>query len=92
MCACRALMYARGFLPTTKNSHKTVVEFARAVLGDESGRLVLQLDRMRRKRHDFIYEAENHISESEARAALATASEFILSVRAQLFPDENKLF
>lgn len=75
--ACRALMYSRGFLPTAKNSHKTVLEFTRALFGDEPGQLLLRLDRMRRKRHDFIYEAENHTSESEARTALATAQALI---------------
>lgn len=31
--AGRALMYSKGFLPTTRKSHKTIVEFTRLVLG-----------------------------------------------------------
>ena len=31
--ASKALMYSRGYLPTAKHSHKTIVEFTKLVLG-----------------------------------------------------------
>ena len=33
--AGRVLMFAKGYLPTVKNSHKTIVEFAKLTLGKE---------------------------------------------------------
>jgi uncharacterized protein (UPF0332 family) len=32
--AGRVLMFAKGYLPTTKNSHKTIVEFTKLILGE----------------------------------------------------------
>jgi hypothetical protein len=32
--ACRALMYAQGYLPTAQQTHKTLVEFAKVFLGE----------------------------------------------------------
>lgn len=54
MRAGRALMFSQGYLPTTKNSHKTIIEFMRLTLEEESQSLLLRFNRMRRKRHDFI--------------------------------------
>jgi len=75
--AGRAFMFSKGYLPTTLNSHKTIVEFTREALGSQYGDLLLRFDRMRRKRHDFIYDAENHTTESEALAAIKTAQDLI---------------
>ncbi len=33
--AGRALMYSKGFLPTTKNTHKTIVEFTKLQFTDD---------------------------------------------------------
>lgn len=73
----RALMFARGYLPTTKNSHKTIIEFTGFALGDKYHNLMLRFDRMRRKRHDFIYDSQNHTTVSEAKEGIKTAKEFI---------------
>src|SRR3990167_3862129 len=59
--AGRALMYSKGYLPTTKRTHKTIVEFTKLILGHEYGVLVSKFNRLRRKRHDFIYDSKNHI-------------------------------
>lgn len=75
--AGRALMFSRGYLPTTKNSHKTIMEFTGLILGDEYRDLLLRFNRMRRKRHDFIYDSQNHTTISEAKSAIKTAKEFI---------------
>lgn len=75
--AGRALMFSRGYLPTTKNTHKTIIEFTAFVLGEKYHDLMLRFDRMRRKRHDFIYDSQNHTTVSEAKSAIKTAKEFI---------------
>jgi uncharacterized protein (UPF0332 family) len=87
--AGKALMFSRGFLPTTKNSHKTIMEFTGFVLGDEYQDLLLRFNRMRRKRHDFIYDSQNHTTESEARGALHTAKELIDKIAA-LITEETR--
>ena len=75
--AGRALMYSKGYLPTTKRAHKTIVEFTKLILGHEYDTLVSRFNRLRRKRHDFIYDSKNHITESEAKSSLETATKLI---------------
>lgn len=75
--AGRAFMFSRGFLPLAANSHLTVIEFMRDVLGPQAGNLLLQFERMRRKRHDFLYDSVNHTTEKEALEAIQTARELI---------------
>jgi uncharacterized protein (UPF0332 family) len=82
MRAGRALMFSQGYLPTTKSSHKTIMEFTRLSLGDEYQDLLLRFNRMRRKRHDFIYDSQNHTTLSEARSAISTAKELIEKIAA----------
>lgn len=75
--AGRALMYSKGFLPTTRKSHKTIVEFTKLVLGHEYDTLVSKFNRLRRKRHDFIYDSKNRITHSEAISSLETSKKLI---------------
>jgi uncharacterized protein (UPF0332 family) len=75
--AGRALMYSKGYLPTTKRSHKTIIEFTKLLLGHEYYVLVGKFNRLRRKRHDFIYESENHVTHSEAESCLETAKNLV---------------
>ena len=75
--AGKALMYSKGFLPTAKRSHKTIVEFTKLLLGHDYDALVGKFNRLRRKRHDFIYASKNHITRHEAKLSLQTAKELI---------------
>jgi len=75
--AGRALMYSKGYLPTTKRSHKTIIEVTKLLLGHEYYVLVDKFNRLRRKRHDFIYESKNHVTHSEAKSCLETAKNLI---------------
>lgn len=77
MRASRALMYSRGYLPTARKSHKTIVDFTRLVLGKEYDNLIGRFNRMRRQRHDFIYASKNHITLHEAKLCLTTAKRLI---------------
>ena len=88
MRAGKALMFSRGYLPTTKSSHKTIIEFMQSALGDECQDLLLRFNRMRRKRHDFIYDSENHTTVSEAQSALRTGRELIAKINARI-AEEN---
>lgn len=75
--ASKALMYSKGYLPTAKRSHKTIVEFAKLSLSSEYENLIGRFNRMRRQRHDFIYGSKNHITSHEAKLSIDTAKKLI---------------
>ena len=86
--AGKALMYSKGYLPTTKRSHKTIVEFTKLLLGEEYHSLVGKFNRLRRKRHDFIYDSKNHTTYQEAKSSLKTARRLIDKIAA-IVKEEN---
>ena len=90
----RALMFSKGYLPTAKNSHKTIVEFTKLILGDEYHSLISRFNRMRRRRHDFIYDSNNHITSQEARSSLAAAQKLINKIITMIRQDnpQKELF
>ena len=73
-------MYSKGFLPTTKNTHKTIVEFTKYTLGTDFYNLINRFDRLRRQRHNFIYESENNITLSEVNRATELAKELFIKI------------
>ncbi len=75
--AGRALMFAKGFLPTPKQTHKTIVHCTERILGRDYDVLIRKFERLRRRRHDFIYDAVNHITMAEAKSSLDTAGKLI---------------
>jgi uncharacterized protein (UPF0332 family) len=77
----QALMLSSGYRPDIKNKHKTVVQFAGAVLSEEYEPVVNDFDQIRRKRHSFFYEPEVPCSRMEAEHALKTAASFLKTVR-----------
>ena len=77
MRVSKALMYSKGYLPTAKRSHKTIIEFTKIILGGEYDDLLRWFNRMRRRRHDFIYDAINNISERDAKSSIITAEKLI---------------
>jgi uncharacterized protein (UPF0332 family) len=77
MRASKALMYSKGYLPTATSSHKTIVEFAKLSLGSEYENIIGRFNRMRRQRHDFIYDSKNHITLHEAKMSIETAKKLI---------------
>lgn len=75
--AGRALMMSFGYKPKGKDQHKIIVQFTRVILGDRFNELVRKFDRMRRKRHDFIYEPDKPIPRQEAENALSNSERLI---------------
>jgi uncharacterized protein (UPF0332 family) len=88
MRASKALMYSRGYLPTAKRSHKTIVDLTRLILGDEYEAVISRFSRMRRRRHDFIYDSRNHITIHEAKLSIETAGRLIARIE-ELVRKEN---
>jgi uncharacterized protein (UPF0332 family) len=60
--ACRAYMFAKGYRPASTESHRNTLAFMRAVLADEEARIVSYFDRMRRKRHQAVYDQAGTIT------------------------------
>ena len=75
--AGRSLMMAFGYRPLGKDPHATVVRFTSIVFGNEFKELIHKFDRMRRKRHDFVYEPNKPIPRQEAEQAIKDAEEFV---------------
>jgi len=78
--AGRALMFAFGYRPRGKDQHKTVVEFCSESLGQDFQHLTTRFNRMRLKRHDFIYEPERPIPKTEALKSLESAEQFVQEI------------
>ena len=72
-----ALIFSEGYRPDIKDKHRTIVQFAGAVLGEGFQRLITDYDFMRKKRHQFIYEPDIPCSMTEASEALKTARAFV---------------
>lgn len=77
MHAGRALIYSKGYRPSARQAHKTIVEFAKTALGSKFGSLTLKFDKMRKRRHLFTYEAPDITSEREAKRAIADGKKLV---------------
>lgn len=77
MRASKSLMFSKGFLPTANRSHKTIIEFAKLSLSSGYESLISRFNRMRRQRHDFIYDSKNNITLHEAKSSIDTAKRLI---------------
>jgi uncharacterized protein (UPF0332 family) len=75
--AGRALMFASGYRPKGKDQHKTVIDFCASLLGGEFQELITRFNRMRVKRHDFIYQPERPIPKTEAVRSIQSADQFV---------------
>ena len=78
--AGRALMFSLGYRPKGKDQHKTVVDFSSEILGEDFKNLTNRFNRMRIKRHDFIYEPERPIPKTEAIKSLESAEKFVKEI------------
>lgn len=78
--AGKALMFAEGYLPTAKRSHKTIIEFTKLILGDEYDNLISRFNRMRRQRHNFIYDSINNITLHEVKSSIETAKKLLTEI------------
>jgi uncharacterized protein (UPF0332 family) len=75
--ALRALMFSKGYRPSGRNQHISVVRFAELFLRKEE---VVVLDRMRRKRHATVYDTAGTISETEAENAVERAKNLVQEI------------
>ena len=78
-------MYSKGYRPSGRNQHISVVRFAEVFLKMED---VIALDRMRRKRHASIYDTVGMISEREAVNAIERAERLVNEIE-EIIKEEN---
>ncbi len=76
-----ALMLSQGYRPETGSHHVTVVRYAERVLGPESGDLIASFDRLRRTRHQRLYQGKEKATRSEVEQAVEIARRFAKVVK-----------
>ena len=84
--AIRALMFSKGYRPSGRNQHISVVRFAELFLRKDD---VIVLDRMRRKRHVTIYDTAGTISVKEAGNAVERAERLVHEIERMLKSDRK---
>lgn len=91
--AGRALMFERGYRPSSTEGHVAVVKFLRVSFGKEvSGKMIMLLNGMRKKRHRVVYEEMDIVSKSEAEQALRWTEDFVNRVDAILHGQARRKF
>lgn len=81
----RALMFLKGFRPSTRFGHIAVVRYVHAAFREQlTERIVDVFDKMRKKRHRAVYEAVDIVSRNEAQNAMQWAEEFVNKVKVVL--------
>lgn len=76
--AGRALMFEKGYRPSSIEGHTAVVRYLQATLGSEaSERMIMVMNAMRKKRHRIVYEEMDIVSGNEAEQSVTWAEEFV---------------
>ena len=79
--AGRALMFSKGYRPSSKEGHVAVIRFLQTAIDKrESERIMIIMNGTRKKRHRVIYDEMDIISEGEADQAVEWAEEFVARV------------
>lgn len=83
--ASLGFMLSYGVRPRSlPGHHVTIIEFAEQRLGKEFRGLISMFNRMRRKRHEAIYDVTGLISKHEAEQALETAAKYLTAIRDEI--------
>jgi len=83
--ASLGLVLSHGMrLRSIPGHHIAVIEFAGKRLGAENKGLIAMFDRMRRKRHQAMYEVTGLITRHEAAQAVSAAERYLSVIREEL--------
>jgi len=81
LAAGRALMFTKGYRPSSTEGHLAVVKFLNATLENEMcDKMIMVMNGMRKKRHRIVYEEMDIVSKNEAEQAVRWAEEFVNTV------------
>jgi len=75
--AGRALMFSKGYRPEGSNQHVAVVRFCDEFLSRDNA---LWFERMRRKRHQSVYDSAGTVSGREAENVVKKAEEIVQAI------------
>lgn len=84
--AGRALMFSKGYRPAGSNQHISVVRFCEEFFSRDD---ILWFERMRRKRHQSVYDSAGSVSEREAENAVGKAEEIVRTVESLIAPEAD---
>lgn len=87
--AGRALLFSYGYLPADGQQHKTVVEITGKILGEQFDLVVLQFERLRKKRNVFFYDSIDTGNLAEAKKAAETAKQLIKAIKDKISQLQN---
>ena len=79
--AGRALLFSQGFLPSDGRQHKTVVEITGKILGEHFDLVIVQFEKLRKKRNIFFYNSMDTGNIAEAKKAAETAKQLIKAIK-----------
>lgn len=85
--AGRALMFSKGYRPEGSNQHVSVVRFCEEFIPAEDA---VWFERMRRKRHQSVYDTAASVSEREAENAVKRAEEIVQAIEAVIHGSDRK--
>lgn len=75
-----ALMFEHGYRPESGSHHVIVVRFTEHILGKEHIDLITAFDRLRRSRHQRLYQGKEIGTRAQAESAIAAARELLAAV------------
>lgn len=78
--AARALLFSCGYLTIDGAQHKTAVEVAGLLLGDEFEGNILLFNKLRKGRNLFFYESEGYENEEDVVVALNVAETLLPAI------------
>jgi len=78
--AGRAFMFFKGYRPTGEGQHVSTIQFLQETLPEEFIPALDSMSRMRRKRHQAVYDVAGIVSTHEVAEALKTAQFFVKSI------------
>jgi uncharacterized protein (UPF0332 family) len=73
----RAIMFSKGYRPAGSNQHISVVRFCEEFLSRDDAQW---FERMRRKRHQTVYDSAGSVSKREAENAVKKAEEILHTI------------
>ncbi len=73
-------MFLEGYRPADGFQHKTVIDFAAAILGKQYRQMAEEFDEMRKRRNKFTYEPGIPVSGLEAKEAINAAQQWVKKV------------
>ncbi len=75
--ASRAYMFYMGYRPATNKAHKNTFEFMQIAIDEPLRETISYFDRVRKKRHQIVYNETGLATEAEVKFLIEKAKEFI---------------